>query len=243
MGLDSTSLSSPYRIFIFTSNTVSGASRSNFGMITHMSTQRNNDEWLADLQGSDSAQAIEDLRDVLLRGLRVSLSSKIHRDLDFVLEDFVQDALLKVLDNVHSFRGESKFTTWALKIAIHVAYTELRRRRWQDISLQAFVEGQDGSEFTPAILRDPDATPEEQSTRQSMLDFVNKMIREELTDRQQTALTAIMIQGMPLAEVAERMGTNRNALYKLIHDARKRLQQRMIASGISPQEVLAAFED
>lgn len=208
-----------------------------------MSTERNNQEWLADLRGPDSAEAIEDLRTILLRGLRASLGSKIRRDLDFVVEDFVQDALLKILDNVHTFRGESKFTTWALKIAIHVAYTELRRRRWQDISLQEFIEGEDGSEYTPAILRDPDVTPEQHTTRLTLLEFVQKMIEEELTERQRTALTAIMIQGMPLAEVASRMGTNRNALYKLIHDARQRLQQRMIASGISPQEVLAAFEN
>ena len=75
-----------------------------------------------------------------------------------------------------------------------------------------------------------------------MLAFVQQMIREELTDRQRKALTAIMIQGMPLEEVARRMNTNRNALYKLIHDARKRLQKKMIDKGISPQEVLATFD-
>ena len=208
-----------------------------------MSTQRSNQEWLADLKGPEAALAIADLRDLLLRGLRASLGSKIRRDLDFVVEDFVQDALLKVLDNVDSFRGESKFTTWALKISIHVAYTELRRRRWQDVSLQEFIEGEDGSEYTPAILRDPDVTPEEQTTRKAMMDFVRKMITEELTERQRTALTAIMIQGMPMDIVAERMDTNRNALYKLVHDARQRLQRKMVASGISPQEVLAAFEE
>lgn len=214
-----------------------------WGIIGAMSTQRSNQEWLADLRGPEAAQAIEDLRLILLRGLRASLGSKIRRDLDFVVEDFVQDALLKVLDNVDSFRGESKFTTWALKIAIHVAYTELRRRRWQDISLQEFIEGEDGSEYTPAILRDPDVTPEEQATRFAMMDFVKKMIMDELTERQRTALTAIMIQGMPMDIVAERMGTNRNALYKLVHDARQRLQRKMVASGISPQDVLSAFEE
>ena len=212
-------------------------------MIVAMSNQRSNQEWITDLQGPEAGQAIEDLRTIILRGLRASLGSKIRRDLDFVLEDFVQDSLLKILDNVHSFRGESKFTTWALKIAIHVAYTELRRRRWHDVSLQEFIEGQDGSEYTPAILRDPNVTPEEHASRVSMLEFVNKMIKEELTERQRLALTSIMIQGMPLAEVAERMGTNRNALYKLIHDARQQLQKKMTASGISPQEVLAAFEN
>lgn len=207
-----------------------------------MSDQRTSQEWLDDLQGENSAQAIEDLREVLLRGLRAALSARIRQDIGFVLEDFVQDALLKILDNLHTFRGESKFTTWALKIAIHVAYSELRRQRWKDISMQDLMTSEDGSEYTPAFLTDPEATPEEQATRLSMVEFVNRMITEELTERQRTALTAIMIRGMPLAEVAERMGSNRNAMYKLIHDARQRLQKKMVESGISPQEVLAAFE-
>jgi RNA polymerase sigma-70 factor (ECF subfamily) len=208
-----------------------------------MSDQRTNEAWLADLQGPDSAKAIEDLREIVLRGLRAALSTRIRRDLDFVVEDFVQEALLKILDNLASFRGESKFTTWALKIAIHVAYTELRRRRWQDVSLQELMLGQDGSEFTPAILTDPDPGPENAAARTSMMDFVGKMIDEELTDRQRTAVIAIMINGMPISEVARRMDTNRNALYKLVHDARQRLQKRMTENGISSDEVLAAFEE
>ncbi len=203
---------------------------------------RSNQEWLADLDGPDSADAIADLRAILLRGLRAALASRIRRDLEFVIEDFVQDALLKVLDNLHTFRGESRFTTWAQKIAVHVAYTELRRRRWQDISLQEMIENQEGIDFTPAILTDPAASPEKQVTQQTLLEFVQRMIDEELTERQRQAIVAVMLKGIPMAEVAERMGTNRNALYKLIYDARQRLQRSMIANGLSPQEVLAAFE-
>lgn len=207
-----------------------------------MATSRTNEEWLSDLQGPDAAGAIEDLRGIILRGLRGALATRIRRDLDFVVEDFVQDSLMKILDHLPTFRGESKFTTWALKIAIHVAYTELRRRRWQDVSLQELMLGQDGSEFTPAVLTDPEPGPEDAAQRGSMLDFVGRMIDEELTERQRTAVLAIMVNGMPISEVARRMGTNRNALYKLVHDARKRLQKRMLEKGVSPTEVLAAFE-
>lgn len=207
-----------------------------------MPSARTNEEWLADLRGPGSAAAIEDLREIVLRGLRAALATRVRRDLDFVVEDFVQDAMLKILDNLDTFRGESKFTTWALKIAIHVAYSELRRRRWQDVSLQELMLGQDGDEFTPAILTDPDPGPENAAQRTSMLDFVGKMIDEELTERQRTAVVAIMINGMPISEAARRMDTNRNALYKLVHDARKRLQKRMTEYGISPDEVLAAFD-
>jgi RNA polymerase sigma-70 factor (ECF subfamily) len=208
-----------------------------------MISERTNEDWLADLQGPQAERAIEDLREILLRGLRAALASRIRRDLAFVVEDFVQDALLKVLANLHTFRGESKFTTWAHKIAVHVAYTELRRRRWQDISLQEMVDSFEGNDFTPAILTDTDSTPEEKTTRRALLSFVQRMIDEELTERQRTAMNLVVLKGIPMEEVARRMGTNRNALYKLIYDARQRLKRGMVENGISPEEVLSEFED
>jgi RNA polymerase sigma-70 factor (ECF subfamily) len=207
-----------------------------------MSSERSNAQWVADLQGADAETAIADLRAIVLRGLRAALASRIRRDLEFVIEDFVQDALLKILRNLHTFRGESRFTTWAQKIAIHVAFTELRRRRWNDVSLQEMIEGQDGSEYTPAILTDLQATPEEQATRSHLLAFVQRMIDEELTERQRAALTAVVLNGVPMQEVAKRMDTNANALYKLIFDARQRLKRRMLENDIAPEEVLLAFE-
>jgi RNA polymerase sigma-70 factor (ECF subfamily) len=204
---------------------------------------RTNEDWLRDLQDPDGSGALADLREILVRGLRAALSSRIRRDLEFVLEDFVQDALLKILDNLHTFRGESRFTTWAQKIAVNVAYTELRRRRWHDISLHEMIENEEGNDFTPAILTDPGATPELQATRHAMLEFVQSMIDNELTDRQREAIVAVMLKGVPMAEVAERMDTNRNALYKLIYDARQRLHRSMVSNGLSPAEVLDAFEN
>jgi RNA polymerase sigma-70 factor (ECF subfamily) len=157
------------------------------------------------------------------------------------IEGFVQDALLKILDNLDSFRGESRFTTWAQKIAVHEAFTELRRKRWEDVSLDDMIAHYEG-DFTPSILTDPDPSPEQQVTQQALLELVKRLIAEELTDRQRRVLIAVLFAGMPTEEVARRMGTNRNTLYKLIHDARQRLKRRMIAEGISVGEALAAFE-
>ncbi|MBE9523892.1 MAG: transposase, partial [Chloroflexi bacterium] len=67
------------------------------------------------------------------------------------------------------------------------------------------------------------------------------VIHEDLTDRQRDAILAVMAGGMPLEEVARRMGTNRNALYKLIHDARKHLKQQLLEEGLSMDEILSAF--
>jgi RNA polymerase sigma-70 factor (ECF subfamily) len=201
--------------------------------------ERTNQEWLAELRGPGHDQALADLRARLVRGLRYAMadrSSVTEAD----LEDWAQDALMKILAGLDSFRGESRFTTWAQKIAVRVAFTELRRQRWKDVSLQDLTAPYDGEDITPAVLTDPAASPEQRAAQPMIAEMVHRLIAEELTERQ--VLTAVMMGGMSLEEVARRMGTNRNALYKLLHDARRRLQKRMIAERLSAQDVLAAFE-
>ena len=205
--------------------------------------QRTNEEWVSDLREPVSEEALTDLRKILVRGLRAALSGRVHTDLEANVEDFVQEALLKILKSVETFRGESRFTTCAQKVAIHVAFTELRRRRWKDISLQDIIQTSEGEEYTPAILTDPGVTPEMQVTQNSIMEIVEDLIHTELTDKQRTAMLAILEGGMPMDEVAKRLGTNRNALYKLIHDARQRLQRRIQeVAGLSSQDVLDLFE-
>jgi RNA polymerase sigma-70 factor (ECF subfamily) len=201
--------------------------------------ERTNEEWLAALRGPGRDQALADLRVLLVRGLGYALAGRPGVD-DSTLEDFAQDALLKILDGLDSFRGESRFTTWAQKIAVRVALTELRRHRWRDVSLDE-ITGSPDVDFIPDTLADPSAGPEQQAIQRVLLDTLRRIIATELTDRQRQALVATRIHGMPLEEVARRMGTSRNALYKLVHDARQRLKKRMMAEGLSPQEVLAAF--
>lgn len=205
-------------------------------------TERTNEEWLTELRGANQDKAIGDLREILVRGLSYALSSRSRGDIETLVEDFAQEALIKVLDNLESFRGESKLTTWAQKIAIRVAFTEMRRKRWQDISIQDLLPTESSNDFTPAILTDPDASPEHSATQKMILELVLQTIREKLTERQRNAIMAVMGGGIPLEEAARKMGTNRNALYKLIHDARKRLKSELLASGLSIEEILSAFE-
>lgn len=197
---------------------------------------RTNEQWLAGLRGPERERVIGDLRAVIVRGLKVTFSGRV-RGLDETAEDLAQDALIRILDNLDSFRGESRFTTWAQRIAVRVAYTELRRRRWRDVSLQEVIERHGGGR-QPEAFSDRGPSPERETARNMMVETLHAFISEELTNRQREAMVAVMFEGMPLEEAARRMETNRNALYKLLHDARKKLKRRIEAEGLSAQEVL-----
>lgn len=209
-----------------------------------MANERTNEEWLRDLSGEPKAEALAALHDRLLQGLRYALKQR-YRLTEPDLEDFVQEAIVKILDNLASFRGESKFTTWAQKIAIREAFTELRRKRWDNISLHDLVP--ERSDEDPATgsplswLPSLELTPERQVTQQSLRALLAHLILEELTDRQRTAMIAVVLHGIPLEEVARHMNSNRNALYKLLHDARQRIKHLLEARGLTVEEVMAVF--
>ncbi len=205
-------------------------------------TDRTNDEWLEALRslGSEQAQAIEELRTILVRGLRFGLESTLGRRgaIDQV-EDFAQDAILRVLDNLDSFRGESKFTTWAQKIAMRIAFSELRRKRWENVSLDHILESDHETGRTRVEMRDERPDPGEVTSAVTAMEVVNDIIENNLTDLQRRALVALIIHGMPMEEVARQMETNRNALYKLLHDARKRVEIEVRKRGIDIDDLLS----
>ena len=206
--------------------------------------ERTNEQWLAALRALERDEALADLRVLLVLGLRGALAGRVGGDFDLaVVEDFVQDALVKILGNLDSFRGESHFVTWAQKIAVRVAFTELRRKQWRDVSLQDLVSRYGAAKTRLDTLADPSPTPEQSLSQEVLLATLERLIDEELTDRQRRALVAVEINRVPVEEVARRMGTNRNALYKLLHDARQRLKRRMMAEGVSPQDLPAAISE
>lgn len=208
--------------------------------------KRTNEKWLADLRSDGEAreQALTDLRSVIVSGLSFALSNWLSpSDPAFgsLAEEVAQETLLRVQARLDTFEGRSQFTTWVHKIAVHIALSELRRRRWKDVSLETLLEG--GESRLGQAAADPAPSPDSLAERRDLLGQLGRLMREELTERQRTALTAVAVEGMPMDEVARRMGTNRNALYKLLHDARIRLKERMAREGLVPGEVLAAFEE
>ena len=191
---------------------------------------RTNDEWLAALAGDgpDLDRALRDLRPVLRQALRVTVGPRVDRGADALVDDLVQDALLQVRDRAGQFRGDARFTTWAQRVAVNLAFSELRRKRWEDVPLDT-------------LLADPPSTPEPGADaaleQAEAVGLVRRLIAEELTERQSTALQAVLA-GMPADEVARRLDTNRNALYKLLHDARLRLRRAFEDRGLRPEDLL-----
>ena len=206
---------------------------------------RTNDQWVFDLQAGGSTReiALEDLRLALTKGLRRGLIDQVDTsapEFDALVDDFVQEALLKVIENLDTFAGRSLFTTWANKIALNIGLTELRRKRWKDLSLDQLIFTEDG-EFTPSFSADPSPRPEELVERQELLAYVSRLINEELTEKQRTAMMMVVINGKPLSEVAYLMGSNQNAVYKLVLDARQRLRRRLAEDELTPEDVITAF--
>jgi RNA polymerase sigma-70 factor, ECF subfamily len=209
-------------------------------------TKRTNEEWLQDLSGAGPAhdEALADLRQLLLSGLTRGLLNQVNTSApEFATqaEDFVQETIVKILDNLDTFAGLSQFTTWAHKIAVSVALTELRRKRWQDASLDGMMAAGDGA-YTPRLLADPAPQPESAVERAEILARVNRLIREELTDKQYAVMEAAVLQNLPTVEVARLMDMKPNAVYKMLHDARVRLKRRLADEGLTPQDIIAVFE-
>lgn len=201
--------------------------------------ERDNQQWLADLRagGDRQAAALEDLRGKLVAGLSHALRGRA--DGPSFFEDIAQDSLVKVLDKLDTFRGDSKFTSWAVTVAVRTGITELRRRKWSEVSLDQMASGEDVAR--PMDPADADAGPDQKTERRAILSELDKAIRENLTDKQRQTLLA-ELGGMPQAEIARRMGSNRNAVYKMMHDARKRLRSTLTDSGYSSTEIRVAFD-
>lgn len=197
---------------------------------------RTNEEWVRDLRGQQQDQALEDLRLVLIESLQVVLVQRSVPEADALAEDCAQEALLKILEGLDTFRGASRFTTWARTIAVRIAFTELRRKHWQNVSIQDLLTPDQRLSPTvgPAMV---DTAPERSLHERAVFEMLHNVIQQELTERQRTAILAVMIHEMPLEEVAQRLGTSRNALYKLLYDARKRLKSALEARGLSPDEL------
>ena len=216
-----------------------------------MPDTRTNQEWLHDLSASGPPQeaAIADLRSILLRAAlyffsrnRGDLGGLGHDEVLQRAEDCAQDALIAVMQHLPDFRGDSKFTTWAYKFAINTALMAARRERWKGVSLDELADSAEDT-FSAWVQRDmSDETAPEQSAMQGELrGVIQNVIEHDLTDKQRLVLLSMVFNEVPLDEVVRQLGSNRNSVYKLLHDARRKLKSGLLARGFEVGEALALF--
>jgi RNA polymerase sigma-70 factor, ECF subfamily len=208
--------------------------------------KRTNEQWLADLRASGEVHetALADLREIILSGLPAVLSGWLSPNsphYNHLAEEVAQETLLKVLSHLDTFEGRSQFTTWVYKIAVRIALTELRRNRWKDVSLESLLEPEEGA-AEPQFMTDSSASPETQVMQTDLMLRIQRIMKEELSERQMLSMKLIAIHRMPMEEVARHLGSERNAVYKMMHDARLRLKHRLAREGMEVGEILAIFE-
>ncbi len=193
-------------------------------------------DWVAQLSSSNEKVqegAVAALRDFLLRGLRAAYLGK-GVDESFC-EDIAQESTMRVLNKIDQFAGRSKFTTWAMTIAIRLAVSEFRRKHFQDVSLEQ-VASHDALRLE--VPSDGPA-PETDLERAAVLRKLQTLIGQ-LSEKQRVA-TQALLGGLPVDQIAERIGSNRNAVYKLIHDARRSLKRGFDEAGYDWQDIDAVL--
>jgi RNA polymerase sigma-70 factor (ECF subfamily) len=190
--------------------------------------------WVAALRarGSEREAATARLHELLLRAARYeasrrrdSLSRVGAAELDDLAHQAADDALVAILRKLDSFRGDSRFTTWAYKFALLEAGVKLRRRAWEGRELPLDVEGR-------PPLPDLGPSPQADAETSELLGAIRDAIETELTPRQRDVLVAVTVNEVPIDVLAERMGSTRGALYKTLHDARRRLRAHLGAQGL-----------
>ncbi len=196
-----------------------------------------NQRWLDRLRGPEPerGEAIEELRKQLLVGLSRSLGSRYGGAVQ--AEDIVQEALLRILDSLNSFQGRCRFLTWAMTVATRVGIGAARRKYFRDVSLDSLRQS-DALQFELAVA--PIASVEAAQDRDALVCQLKEIVDRQLTEKQRIAIQGVLDE-LPVEIIADRVGSNRNAVYKLVHDARLKLRDALEQSGITAEVFRSAF--
>jgi RNA polymerase sigma-70 factor, ECF subfamily len=204
-----------------------------------VSSTSDSDAWLSALRANGPVydQAVEFLHELLLRGARFEVSrrraalSHVRGDeLADVAMQAADDALMAVLAKLDRFNGTSRFTTWAYKFALLEAGVRLRRRAWQEREVVL-----DSGSWTQLASSTPG--PVEGAERAEVLSALSECIGDDLTAHKRQVLVALAIDGVPIDVLAERLATTRGALYKTLHDARRKLRRVLADKGFSTEAI------
>jgi RNA polymerase sigma-70 factor, ECF subfamily len=201
-------------------------------------------DWLRALRGTGPQHddAVARLHALLLRAARFEVARRRPTlphlrgdELDDIALEAADDALMSVLARLDDFRGASRFTTWVYKFALLEAAVKLRRRAWQGREVP--LEPETWSLFSSSALE-----PDEQAEQSELLATLKRAIDEALTPHQRQVLVALALNGVPIDVLAERLSTTRGALYKTLHDARRKLRKHLRDSGVALETWLGEEE-
>ena len=196
-------------------------------------TVPNETVWYADLRSSGPGrdEASAHLHELLLRAARFEVSRRRGSlphlsagELDEIAVEAASEAAVSVLRRLDDFRGESRFSTWAYKFALLETAVRIRRRAWRDRELTLDPDAW-------SALESIGAGPDTSAERSALLAAIRDGIEHILTPHQREVLIAVALDGIPIDVLAERLGSNRNALYKTVHDARRRHRAHLEAAG------------
>jgi RNA polymerase sigma-70 factor, ECF subfamily len=157
---------------------------------------------------------------------RWALPDAVLADLDDLCLQAADDALLSVTTRIDRFAGRSRFTSWAIKFAIFELSTRLRRHAWRGRPVKLDDD---------AWSRLPDAsapTAHARAEQQELLDRLQRAVDEVLTPRQREVFVAAVVQDVPIDVLAERLSSSRGAIYKTLHDARRKLRGALAEAGL-----------
>jgi RNA polymerase sigma-70 factor (ECF subfamily) len=201
---------------------------------------RESREWLASLrsEGARRDEALARLHTLLLRAARYEVARRRPTlphlrgdELDDIATEAADDALMSVLRRLDDFRGASRFTTWVYKFALYEAAVKLRKRAWQGREVP--VEPESWSVFASTALE-----PAAEAEQSELLTTVEGAIKTVLTPHQRRVLVALALNGVPIDVLADRLNTTRGALYKTLHDARRKLRLHLDERGLSVDTLL-----
>jgi len=191
--------------------------------------------WLQDLRGRGPRHeaAVERLHALLLRAARFEVARRRPglphlRGNEFgeIALEAADDALMSVLARLDDFRGASRFTTWVYKFALLEAAVKLRKRAWQGREIPLEQETWD-------VFSSVGLSPSDAAEQSELLEALQAGIAA-LTPHQRRVLLALAVDGVPIDVLADRLNTNRGALYKTLHDARLNLRNYLKSRGLEP---------
>jgi RNA polymerase sigma-70 factor, ECF subfamily len=201
----------------------------------HDDALADSEAWLRALRqtGAEREHAIARLHELLVRAARfevsrrrAALSHVRGEELDDLALQAADDALVAVLGKLDDYRGASRFTTWAYKFALLEAGVRLRRRAWQEREVVLEPEAW-------PLMAGAGQSPQGQAEANELMVAITDAIDCCLTEHQREVLVALALNGVPLDVLSDRLNTTRGALYKTLHDARRKLRAELATRGFA----------